>query len=259
MTRRPSRPVRVLAPALAATVLLTCAACSDDDKDAGASAIGASPLAADSPSASATAHLTEAGARRALITETDLEDDWTRVDDAATWRDSLLIGKVDVADFLTAKADAADCQKLLDGLYSEELLGEPSGASALTGFEEEDSRLLYQVGAYRQPGLDASLAWLKSLPVKCDQFTAVDSAGDKRTVQVIETSLPEEGDAREGLRVTVRGTSGGNPATLTLDVAAVRVGTDAITVTAGGLDGVEDDTVKDAVSAGTKRLDDVLS
>lgn len=258
MTRRPSRPARVLAPALAATVLLTCAACSDD-KDSGTSAIGASPLAADSPTASAAARLTAAGARQALITETDLEDDWTRVDDAATWRDSLLIGKVDVADFLTAKADAADCQKLLDGLYSDALLGEPSGASALTGFKEDDSRLLYQVGAYRQADLDTSLAWLKSLPAKCDQFTAVDSAGDKRTVQVTEAALPEEGDARQGLRVTVQGTSDGDPATLTLDVAAVRVGADAITVTAGGLDGDEDDSVEDAVRAGTKRLDDVLS
>lgn len=257
MTRRPSRPARVLAPALAATVLLTCAACSDDDKDSSASAIGASPLAADSPTA--VDRLTEAGARQALITETDLEDDWTQVKDAATWRDSLLIGKVDVADFLTAKADTADCQKLLDGLYSDELLGEPSGASALTGFQEGDSRLLYQVGAYRRAGLDASLAWLKSLPVKCDQFTATDSAGDKRTVQVTEASLPDEGDAREGLRVTVQGTSGGNPATLTLDVAAVRVGSDAITVTAGGLDGDEDDSVQDAVRAGTKRLKDVLN
>lgn len=254
MSRRTSRTARVLAPALAATVLLTCAACSDDDTDT--SAIGASPLAADSPSASAA--LTEAGARRALITETDLEDDWTQAADAATWRDSLLIGKVDVADFLTAKADAADCQRLLDGLYSDELLGEPSGASALTGFQEEDSRLLYQVGAYRRAGLDSSLAWLESLPVKCDQFTATDSAGDKRTVQVVETSLPEEGDARQGLRVTVQGTSNGTPATLTLDVAAVRVGADAITVTAGGLDGDEDDSVRDAVRAGTKRLDDVL-
>lgn len=258
MTRRPSRPARVLAPALAATLLLTCAACSDDGKDTGTSAIGASPLAADSPTASAAPRLTEATARQALITETDLEDDWTQVEDAATWRDSLLVGKVDVADFLTAKADAADCQKLLDGLYSDTLLGEPSGASALTGFEEQDSRLLYQVGAYQQPGLDTSLAWLESLPAKCDQFTAVDSAGDKRTVQVTEADLPEEGDARQGLRVTVQGTSGGEPATLTLDVAAVRVGTDAITVTAGGLDGDEDDSVEDAVRAGTKRLDDVL-
>ncbi|NUR40814.1 MAG: hypothetical protein HOV73_12090, partial [Streptomyces sp.] len=100
------RPARFLAAALTATALLTTAACSDDDADA--SAIGATPLAADSPSAAP--RLTEAKARQALITEDDLEDDWTRVKDAATWRDSLLIGKVDVADFLTAKANAADCQ-----------------------------------------------------------------------------------------------------------------------------------------------------
>ncbi|NUO46039.1 MAG: hypothetical protein HOV82_28875 [Streptomyces sp.] len=251
------RPARFLAAALTATALLTTAACSDDDADADTSAIGATPLAADSPSAAP--RLTEAKARQALITEGDLEDDWTRVKDAATWRDSLLIGKVDVADFLTAKANAADCQKLLDGLYSDELLGEPSGASALTGFEEQESRLLYQVASYRRASLDASLSWLKSLPVKCDQFTATDSAGDRRTVQVTESSVPDEGDARQGLHVTVQGTSSGTPATLTLDVAAVRVGSDAITVTAGGLDGDEDDSVEDAVKKGTQRLKDALA
>ncbi|GLP63851.1 lipoprotein [Streptomyces sp. TUS-ST3] len=253
---RPSRPLRVLAPALAAGVLLTTAACSDGDDSgparADTSEISSSPLAQQSP-----APLTEAGARAALVTEADLEDDWTQVKNAADWRDSLLVGKVDVADFLTGKADAADCQKLLDRLYSEDLLGKPSGASALTGFQEGESRLLYQVAAYDKAGLDSSFDWLGSLPVKCDQFTAKDSSGAARTVQVTEFSLPAEGDARQGLRVTVQGTSGGAPTTLTLDVAAVRVGTDAITVTNGGLDGADRDSTEQAVKLGTPRLKDV--
>lgn len=256
MTQRPPRPLRVLAPALAAGVLLTTAACSDGDDGgqdrADTTEISSSPLAQASPAA-----LTPAGARAALVTEADLEDDWTQVKNAATWRDSLLVGKVDVADFITGKADAADCQKLLDQLYDDDLLGKPSGASALTGFEEGASRLLYQVAAYKKSALDTSFSWLKSLPVKCDQFTATDSSGAKRTVQVIEQSLPKEGDARQGLRVTVRGTTGGTPATLTLDVAAVRVGTDAITLTNGGLDGVDGDTTEQAVKLGTPRLQDV--
>ncbi|WP_405866818.1 MULTISPECIES: hypothetical protein [unclassified Streptomyces] len=270
MTPRPSLPVRVLATTSAVTALLTTAACSDDGDSAGSEASdvaaspvaeesrAASPLAAKTPTTSAPARLTEAGARAALITEKDLEDDWNQVDDAAKWRDSLLVGKVDVADFLTAKANAADCQKLLDSLYDEDLLGKPSGASALTGFEMGDSRLLYQVAAYDRADLDDSLTWLKSLPVKCDDFTATDSkGGNKRTVQVIETSLPKVGDARQGLRVTVQGTTNGDPTTLTLDVAAVRVGSDAITVTAGGLDGDEHDSTEQAVEEGTQRLKDV--
>ncbi|MCT9078343.1 hypothetical protein [Streptomyces fulvoviolaceus] len=257
MTARPSRPVRLLASALAAGTLLTTAACSSDDGDNGSSTaeVAASPVAKKSPTASPAAVLTEAGARTALITEADIEDDWTQVKDAATWRDSLLIDTVDVADFLTAKTDAADCQKLLDALYGDDLLGEPSGASALRGFEEDQSRLLHQVAAYGRAELAASLTWLKTLPVKCDQFTATDSAGEQRTVRVIEASLPDAGDARQGLRVTVQGKA----ATLTLDVAAVRVGTDAITVTAGGLDGDEGDSVEDAVKLGTQRLKDVLA
>lgn len=259
---RTRRPAPALAAALAAATLLTCAACSDDTKNsAGAtdvtattSDVAATPLAAQTTAAPT---LTEAGAQAALITESDIEDDWTQVENAEDWRDSLLIAQVDVGDFLTGKADAADCQRLLDGLYDEDLLGKPSGASALRGFEEGDSRLLYQVAAYDRTDVGESLAWMKTLPEKCDRFTATDKAGEERTVEVTETSLPDEGDARQGLRVVVKGDVDGSPTTLTQDVAAVQVGSDAITVTAGGLDGVEDDSVEEAVEKGTQRLKDV--
>ncbi|MEU6252741.1 hypothetical protein [Streptomyces sp. NPDC047043] len=269
MTTRPCRPARVLASALAVSALLTTAACSDDGDDGGSAASGvvaspvaeksptASPRVTRTPTASVPPRLTSAGARAALITEGDIEDDWNQVKDAATWGDKLLVGKVDVAAFLTAKANAAECQRLLDALYDDDLLGKPSGADALTGFEQDDSRLLYQVGAYNAVRLSASLAWLKSLPVKCDQFTATDAKGGKRTVQVTTASVPNQGDARQGLHVTVQGTANGEPATLTLDVAAVRVGNDAITVTAGGLDGGEHDSLELAVRKGAQRLKDV--
>jgi hypothetical protein len=276
---RPARPFRVLASVFAAGTLLTCAACSgggdSNGGDAGqdsASDVAASPLAAESTLASprtgksaspsaerSAAVLTRAGARSALITEADLEDGWTQVKDAAGWGDKLVVGKVDVADFLTAKTNAADCQKLLDALYDDTLLGKPSGASALTGFEQNESRLLYQVAAYDRAKLGTSLNWLKTLPVKCDQFTATDSKGGHRTVQVIEDPVPSVGDARQGLQVTVTGTSGNEPTTLTLQLAVVRVGTDAITVTSGGLDGTEADTTKAAVQHGTADLKDVLA
>jgi hypothetical protein len=76
-------------------------------------------------------------------------------------------------------------------------------------------------------------------------------------VQVVEASLPDAGDARQGLTVTVKGTAEGNPVTLTLDVAAVRVGTDAIAVTNGGLDGADHDTTETAVQSGVQRLEEV--
>lgn len=285
MSRRPSHPVRLMASALAASALLTTAACSDDgggsgaasdtaaaqaraakedaEKDAGRDAAKKQPTGspATSPTGSPTASpsaLTESGAKAALLTEADLEGGWNQVQDADKWRDRLLVGEVDVSDFLTAKTDAADCQRLLDGLYRDNLLGEPSGPSALTGFEQGDSRLLEQVAAYDRAGLDDSLTWMGSLPQKCDQFTATDEAGEKRTVQVTEASVPEVGDAREGLHVTVRGTTADNPATLTLDLVAVRVGTSALTVTGGGLDGDEAASVEQAVRQGTERLKTVL-
>jgi hypothetical protein len=264
-----------VASALAAGALLTTAACSDDGGQGAASDTAAQARAAEqdvakkqptgspttaptgSPTASPSA-LTESGAKAALLTEADLEGDWNQVQDADKWRDRLLVGEVDVSDFLTAKADAAECQELLDALYRDDLLGQPSGPSALTGFEQGDSRLLEQVAGYDRAGLDDRFAWLDSLPQTCDRFTATDDAGEKRTVEVTEASVPEVGDAREGLHVTVQGTAADNPATLSLDVVAVRVGTAALTVTGGGLDGDEAASVEQAVRQGTERLKTVL-
>lgn len=118
MTRRPSPLARVLSSALAAGTLLTTAACSDDgDRDGSrASGITATQVAGKQQTPSPTATLTTDGARAALITEADIEEDWSQVKDteAENWHDSLFIGTVDVSDFLTAKAQAADCQRLLD-------------------------------------------------------------------------------------------------------------------------------------------------
>ncbi|MDX3530026.1 hypothetical protein P1P75_27325 [Streptomyces sp. ID05-39B] len=272
---------------MAAGTLLATAACSSGDDGAAAdtetaAAVAERPLAAQTtplsptatatgsvsatPSASATsptattspaAPLSEAGARNALITAADIEDNWVQVKDPETWRDKLLIGEVDTAQFVTGKADAADCQRLVDSLYDETLLGRPSGASALNGFQQGQSRLLYQVAAYDKAALDKSMDWLAKLPQTCDQFTLTGGDSGDRTVQVVETSLPKEGDARQGLTVTMKGTTNGDPVTLTLDVAVVRVGNDAITITNGGLDGADENTTKTAAEQGTERLKEV--
>lgn len=262
------RSSRVLAVVLATGTLLTTAACSDADNgtsagsETGAAAVAQteSPTSTDtSATSSPGAVLSETGARNALITAADLEGDWTQVDKPQQWRDSLLVGQVDVAAFLDGKSDAADCQQLIDSLYDETLLGTPSGASALNGFEQGDSRLLYQVAGYQQPDLDKSMKSLRSLPDTCDQFTVTGGDHGDRTVQVVEMALPEEGDARQGMTVTVKGDSGGESVTLTLDVAVVQIGADAITVTNGGLGGAGHDATKAAVQQGTQRLKDVLA
>jgi hypothetical protein len=255
---RPSRPARVLASALAAGTLLATAACADESGTP--EAVTISPAAERSPSPSSTPALTGAGAQAALITPADIEDNWQLATDAATWRDTMLVGKVDVAQFLTAKSDAADCQRLLDGLYSDSLLGRATGASGLRGFASDDSRLLYQVGDYGSANLNATLAWLKSLPEKCNQFTATGSDGSTRTVQVVEyKDPPKVGDALAALTVTVQGTSNGLPATTTLDVAALRIGASGAAVTNGGLSGVDHDSTVLAVQNGAQRLKEVLS
>ncbi|WP_189309423.1 hypothetical protein [Streptomyces brasiliensis] len=260
---RPSRPVRILGSALAVGTLLATAACSDGGN--AADAVSASPMAEDTPSPTVTPSptstpaLTRTGAKAALITEADIEDDWTQANNAASWRDKLLIGKVDVAAFLNTKSNAADCQKLLNSLYSDSLLGRAVGASALTGFTAGDARMLYQAGDYGRASMDKSLAWIKSLPQKCAQFTATGSDGGKRTVRVVQSSLPKAGDAREGLTVRVQGTANGDPTTLTVDIAALRVGASGAVVTNGGLSGADHDSTKRAAQHGAQRLKDVLA
>ncbi|MGW2781890.1 hypothetical protein ACWC3X_11685 [Streptomyces populi] len=270
------RPSCLLASALTAGTLLSTAACSSGGGDGGparadssaspASTVPASPVAEEpgaaspSPSASVRA-LTEAEARAALITNSDLGSQWTRSKGVAAWHDALLKSKVDASAFVTDKGNAKECQKLLDGLYAEDLLGKPVGASAVTGFDDSDNdaQMRYEVASYGKKALDDRLKWLSTLPDVCDQFTAVNGKGDRQTVQVTETDLPGVGDARQGLRVTMSGELEGDPETLTLDFAAVRVGDSALSLTNGGLSGTQHQSTEQAVQAGTNRLKDVLA
>ncbi|MFE5401772.1 hypothetical protein ACFQ9Z_10255 [Streptomyces sp. NPDC056580] len=267
---RPSRPARVLASALATGTLLVTAACADGTGTPEAAPVSpaaeqspASPSPASpspsSPSPWPTRALTTGGAQAALITRADLGDAWNQVNNAASWRDKLLAGKVDVASFLNGRTGSQDCQKLLDSLYSDTLLGRPVGASALTGFTHGDARLLYQVGDYGKGSLEKSLDWMKSLAQTCGHFTVTGSDGGKRTVRVVSSPLPAVGDGRQGLTLTVQGTSGGAPVTLDLDVAAVRAGSSGIVVTNGGPSGVDHAATQTAVRQGAQRLQQVLA
>ncbi|MET7742607.1 hypothetical protein [Streptomyces sp. NPDC005385] len=273
----------LLASALTAGMLLSTAACSSDDGNASgrtdlsaspaaasASPVSASPVAdepraaASSSSASASPavrELTKDEAHTALITNSDLGSQWTTSEGAATWRDALLKSKVDASQFVTDKGNAADCQKLLDGLYAEDLLGKPKGESADTGFDDSDdeAQMRYEVAAYGKQALDDQFTWLDSLPDKCDQFTAVSTKGGRQTVQVIHTDLDDAGDARKGLQIKMTGDLDDNPDTLTLDFAAVRVGDSALSLTNGGLSGAEHDSTTQATEAGADRLKDVLN
>ncbi|MER5600632.1 hypothetical protein [Streptomyces sp. NPDC002265] len=254
-----TRARTLLASALSAACLLVASGCISPDEGAPHAPIGpVSSAAATAPSAhassTAAAALTDDQARAALITDTDLGGPWIPTQGAATWRDGLL----------KAKTPAGECQRLLDALYADELLGAP--ARAVTGLDDSDTgaQLRYQVSAQPAKAVDGVLAWLKTLPRVCARFTATTTTGAVQDVYVNDAPLPEAGDARQGLRVTLTAVTGpkgqpldGDPGTLSLDVAVVRVGGDAFAFTNGGMGDVPNDATQAAVQLGVQRLADV--
>ncbi len=119
---------------------------------------------------------------------------------------------------------------------------------------DEGGQLRYQVTAHHRADVDERLAWLKTMPQKCARFTATGPGGARQEVRVTEVALPDAGDARQGLRLATRGELDGAPATLTLDLAAVRVGDDAIVLTNGGLTEPRTEYTVRALQVGADRL-----
>ncbi|MFI9760619.1 hypothetical protein ACIHFB_22040 [Streptomyces sp. NPDC051963] len=236
---------------LLVSVVLTAGACSVGRPDRASSAAvpPGTPTTARPSSPAAVPALTEAQARAALVTETDLGEPWIPTEGAATWRDGLL----------KAQADRPDCQRLLDTLYSEELFGTTTRSRAVTALDDtwDEAQLRYQVVTQRPADVDTTLAWLRTLPNKCASFTATTSQGDLRAGQVSGLELPEIGDAREALRLTLAGESADGEFALTLDVAAVRVGDDALALTNGGIGNVSADVTQGIAQLGAERLAEV--
>ncbi|MER6330417.1 hypothetical protein [Streptomyces sp. NPDC001034] len=192
--------------------------------------------------------LTDAQAQAALIGQSDLGAPWTATRGAATWRDGML----------KASTSAGECQKLLDALYTDRLLGGPARVAVGLDDADTDAQLRYQIGARRPSDVDAALDWLRTMPANCARFTATTQQDLQEDVQVTELALPEVGDARQGLHITVSATTDDDQdIRLTLDVATVRVGDDAFAFTNGGLGGVAGDATQAAVQVGALRLADV--
>ncbi|MFE3635009.1 hypothetical protein [Streptomyces cellostaticus] len=192
--------------------------------------------------------LSDDQARAALLTQNDLGAPWAATRGAATWRDGLL----------KARSGAAECQHLLDALYADELLGAPARVAVGLDDADTDAQLRFQIGARRPADVDAALAWLRTMPARCARFTATTENGLVEDVQVQEAPLPEVGDARQGLRLTLyTTTSDDRDVVLTMDVAAVRVGEDSFALTNGGLGDVPNEATQAAVQIGALRLADV--
>ncbi|WP_046727707.1 hypothetical protein [Streptomyces humi] len=248
--------MRVTASGLALAGLLAVSACTAGPAPR-ADAPGSAPAAADrpapasaaaSPGASGAPALTVDQAQASLISEADLGVPWTASEGTATWHDGLL----------KATTAQPDCQRLLDALYADDVVGAPAGPQAVVTLDDGDdaAQLRYQVDASHAAGLDRTLAWLRTLPGSCGRFTAQTTRSGVELVQVADAGLPVLGDARQGLRVTVtwQGSADTDPSTLTLDLAVVRVGDDAIVLTTGALGTLPSDTTGQALGTGVQRL-----
>ena len=249
------RPYRVLARVLALGMLAGAAGCVVDDpghpRGFPEAASVDETTASASPTAPAASALTDARARSALLRQDDLGDAWSGTQGAATWRDGLLKGRT----------DRPECQPLLDGIYAEDVLGEPRGGTAVTGFDDYEygAQLRYQVGAYDKADVDARLRRLGQLVGECEEFTITGVQGREYGAEVAPVELPGDlGDARQGLRLTVSGDPESDESALTLDLATVRVGDTAALLTHGGLYGIDDTATTEAAKAGIKRLQTLL-
>ncbi|MEV8127164.1 hypothetical protein AB0P07_24205 [Streptomyces sp. NPDC085944] len=193
--------------------------------------------------------LTPGQARAALITAADLGKGWESTRGAATWRDEVL-------KTTAGPTDRPDCRRLLDVLYTEDLFGGSATTAprAAVALDDPDggAQLHYRITSYRAADIDGTLAWLATLPDTCGHFEARAEAGVARDVRVTALTLPGAGDARGGLRVTVSDARAEE--TLTVDLVAVRVGDDALSLTNGTLDAPADDATRTAVEVGTERL-----
>ncbi|MER6268066.1 hypothetical protein [Streptomyces sp900105755] len=252
--------MKAIASGLAVVGLLAASACTaaepPEASAPAASATNAERAAPAAPAASpgtsgtsAVPPLTVEQAQAALIDEGDLGVPWTATDGTATWHDGLL----------KAATGRADCQRLLEALYTDELLGTPTGPRAATALDDGDdaAQLRYQVDASRVADVERTLTWLRTLPRTCGQFTAQTTAAGTEAVRITDAGLPHDlGDARQGLRMTLTSQPdpAAEPTTLTLDVAVVRVGDDAIVLTAGALGSLPDDTTQQALDIGVQRL-----
>lgn len=259
MTHAPAAARALLVSVLSVSALLTTAACSVLGNDpagpaapasATASPSVAAPAAEQSSSATPEPGLSEEQLRAALITETDLGQSWVPTRGAATWRDGLL----------KSSTKHADCRRLLDVLYTEELFGAPAGPRAVVALDDAYSgaQLRYQVAAYRTADVDRTLKWLGGLPKKCGKFTATARKDGAQKVEVDALTLPETGDARQALRVTMTGETPDRQLTrLTLDVAVVRAGEETITLTHGGFGDVTSELTQVVAEFGTNRLTEI--
>ncbi|MFE9178085.1 hypothetical protein ACFYN5_17795 [Streptomyces sp. NPDC007126] len=240
---------------LSAVLVLAVSACGAGGGRGVGPPAGTTPPTAQSPatlpSPALPPVLTRGQARAALITAADLGEAWEPTRGAATWRDEVL-------KTTAGRTDRPDCRRLLDVLYTEDLFGGSATTAprATVALDDPDggAQLHYRITSYRAADIDGTLAWLATLPDACGHFeTRAEAArGAARDVRVTALTLPGAGDARGGLRVTVSDARAEE--TLTVDLVAVRVGDDALSLTNGTLDAPADDATRTAVEVGTERL-----
>jgi hypothetical protein len=224
---------------LAAVFLPAVTACS-----------GGGSSAEVSPSGSAVPALSQAQARTALIKASDLPAPWAPTGGAGSGN-----------PLFDGRTGKAECQKLLNALRDNDIVGRTAKAKADARFENtlNNSLLSYRVGSYELKAAEDGMALVRGLPQVCNGFTATIVGGTKATVQVVGGSPAQAGEDTAGLTVTMETTVKGVSATVTTEMAAVRIGPNVISISNGGLEGIDSSATARAVEHGAQRLKDVLA
>lgn len=219
---------------VAAALLWTTAACSD----------GGDSSAEEAPA------VTGDQAREALVPGATLPAEWDPSGSGRGPGDELLDGTT----------GEAGCQSFLEDLRSGGLIGAQPGTQAVRHFTDQQTggELDYQVAAYTKSQVESGIDRLKRVPEDCDRFTTTDGAR-KSVVQVVDQDVPEEGDESTGLRMTLATRADGADTELTMDIAVVRVGPNALVTTNGSLQGADSTTTGHVVEVGAQRLEDILA
>lgn len=230
---------RRLAPAVALVLAAGLAGCGGDDDDDRAGASSA-------PAARAGDPLSQQQAQDALLTVEDLPDGWSALPADEDGPDG---GGDPGASDSEGTIDPAACDDVLDALEAD--VGDPDVEAEIGFTRTAEGTLLSQTVASYPDDVDPGfLETIEDAFTECPSFTSTDAAGQVSRVTVSPLSLPDLGDQTLAVSTTYETPS----VAVTYDLVFVVTGYNVLTLVSGGLDGADDDELRDTAEAAVAKL-----